>query len=165
MKRTFFLLVVIVSCIVVKAQISENPSVGSQKSKYATIFSVKVNFLYTAVIIDFRDYVLDTTIKSLMISPDAYIGYISPSSGELVCEKVFAAQRWINSNNSYEEAELGKLYDVLTDFGGTPMYWAMILYFPPLEIGTKNISINIGYRGLYWDNIKIADSTSKCKFI
>ena len=162
MKRTLILLVVFVSFMVVKAQISEYPSVGTQKSKYATVFSVKVNFLYTAVIIDFRDYVLNASIKSLMVSPDAYIGYISPSSGELVCEKVFAAQRWINSDNTYEEAELGKQYDVLTGFGSPPIYWAMILYFPPLENGTKNISINIGYKGLYWDNINIEETNYVC---
>ncbi len=45
MKRTILLLFVITSCVVMNAQITENPSVGSQKSKYATVYSVKGNLL------------------------------------------------------------------------------------------------------------------------
>lgn len=154
MKKPFFIFIFLLLSIVSNAQITEKPLVDSQKSKYATIQNVSVNSLYTAIWIDFRDYVIKNVVNYLMISPDAFIEYISPSTGQVVHEKIIGAKRWIDSQNLYKDADLGRKYDVFTDFG-IPAYWAFMVLFPPIESEVSAITVNIGYKGLYWKNVRI----------
>lgn len=159
MKRVlFFIISFFVSCEAIQAQITENPSIGSRKSQYTTIDAVFVNFLSTIVMINFRNYVIYQSQDNLMISPEAYVEYKSPSNGEIKRERIIMAKRLINSENRYENVELGKKYNAFTDFGKPPVDWTMVLTFPALENGTKDISVYIGYKGLYWKNIEIEET-------
>ena len=158
MKRIIIIISLFVLCLGLQAQITENPSIGSCKSQNTTIDAVFVNFLSTVVMINFRNYVIYQPQDNLMISPEAYIEYKSPSSGEIKREKIIMAKRLINSEHRYENVELGKKYNAFIDFGKPPVDWTITLSFPALENGTKVFSVYIGYKGLYWKNINIEET-------
>lgn len=143
--------------LLTNAQITENPSVSSQKHRDITVSNVFTNTLLTCVILDYQQYFLNMRKNGIMISPETYIQYEDPKTGNLVREKLIMIERYINNQNKFIRSETGKKYDYFTDFGNNSVYVAFRLFFPPMKEGVTNFSIeeNNGKRGLYWENIQI----------
>lgn len=158
MKKTLLLFACILYGFSLYSQITEDPSISSRKSKYTSINSVRVNFLNTIITIDLRNFFINKPTEYLYITPEAYIEYISPSTGEIKREKVEMAKRWINSEKRFDDIRFGIKYNIFTDFGRPPVDWVISLAFPPLENKTNLFSLFIGYKGLYWKDIKIEET-------
>ena len=157
MKKTLLAILMMATNLLTNAQITENPSVSSQKNRDIIVSSVFTNTLLTCVILDYQKYFLNMGKNGIKISPETYIQYEDPLTGNLVREKLIMIERLINNQNKFVASETGKKYDFFTDFGNNSVYVAFRLFFPPVREGVTNFSIdeNKGKRGLYWNNIQI----------
>ena len=157
MKKTLLAILMMATNLLTNAQITENPSVSSQKHRDIIVSSVFTNTLLTCVILDYQKYFLNSGKNEIKISPETYIQYEDPETGNLVREKLIAIERLINNQNKFIKSETGKKYDFFTDFGNYSVYVAFRLFFPPIKEGVTYFSIdeNNGKRGLYWNNIHI----------
>ena len=157
MKKTLLAILMMATNLLTNAQITENPSVSSQKNRDIIVSSVFTNTLLTCVILDYQKYFLNMGKNGIKISPETYIQYEDPLTGNLVREKLIMIERLINNQNKFVASETGKKYDFFTDFGNNSVYVAFRLFFPPIREGVTNFSIdeNKGKRGLYWNNIQI----------
>ena len=157
MKSMLLVILMLATNLYANAQITENPSVSSQKHRDIIVSSVFTNTLLTCVILDYQKYFLNSGKNEIKISPETYIQYEDPETGNLVREKLIAIERLINNQNKFIKSETGKKYDFFTDFGNYSVYVAFRLFFPPIKEGVTYFSIdeNNGKRGLYWNNIHI----------
>lgn len=136
-------------------QITLSPYVGSQKSKLISISSVATNALFTTVVIDFQEFVLQSSNNFIWIGSDTYIEYYSNQTRAIKKLKAISLDRMINSEDKFINSDFGKKYNIFTDFGTKPVYWAFRLLFPPIENGVTNLKIVADYKNSYWNNVRI----------
>ena len=166
MKSKLLLLIMSVTSLIAHAQITENPSVSSQKHRDIIVSSVFTNTLLTCVILDYQNYFLNMGKNGIIISPETYILYEDPETGKPVRNKLIMIERLINNQNKFIASETGKKYDFFTDFGNNSVYIAFRLFFPPIKESVSKFSIeeNNGKRGLYWNDIQIEPVEHKINF-
>lgn len=154
MRKIIFLLMALFS-VTMYAQITEQPYVQSQNSN-VTIYGVYVNSDYTAVCIDYQDYILRSAKRWIRIKSNTFLQYKDPDSGRFVTIKARSVERLINDQVRYEESAFDIKYDTFTDFGGRPVHWMMRVFFPPIPVGVSEISI-VGENNsdLSWNGIRI----------
>ncbi len=140
------------------AQITENPYVESQKTKYINISRVATNALVTIVDIDLQHFFLQKGLMTgwVSMSSETCIQYTDPTTGEIISEKAIGIQILNNSQKEFQDASFDTKYQFL-DFGSSQVYAMFKLIFPPIARGVNKISINenAGRKGFYWNNINI----------
>ena len=122
MKSKLLLLIMSVTSLIAHAQITENPSVSSQKHRDIIVSSVFTNTLLTCVILDYQNYFLNMGKNGIIISPETYILYEDPETGKPVRNKLIMIERLLNNQNKFIASETGKKYDFFTDFGNNSVY-------------------------------------------
>lgn len=162
--KSFFLCVLLLKMTIVQGQITLSPHVGSQKSKLITISSVATNALFTTVVIDFQQFVLQSSNNSIWIGPNTYIEYYSTQTGRVEKLRAISLDRMINSEDKFVNSDFGKKYNIFTDFGTKPVYWAFRLLFPPIENGVTNLRIVADYKNSYWNNVRIEKTEYETDF-
>ncbi|MCR5043974.1 MAG: trypsin-like peptidase domain-containing protein [Bacteroidaceae bacterium] len=156
MRKILFLLMVCIS-VNLYSQISETPYVKQQKNAIS-IYAVSVNSECTAVNIDFQDYILSGGKSWIRIKSNTFLQYTDPDSGEIMKEKAIGVERLINNQGRYEESVFDVKYDYSTDFGGRPVRWMMRVFFPPIPVGVREISImGESTSDPYWYGIQIEE--------
>ena len=108
MKKTLLAILMMATNLLTNAQITENPSVSSQKNRDIIVSSVFTNTLLTCVILDYQKYFLNMGKNGIKISPETYIQYEDPLTGNLVREKLIMIERLINNQNKFVASETGK---------------------------------------------------------
>ena len=95
MKTKLSLLVLLMFSSIMRAQITENPYVESQKTKLINVTLVTTNSLTTTVDIDLKPYFLQKALMHgwISMSSETLIQYKDPQTGKLVSEKGQVAQR------------------------------------------------------------------------
>ena len=103
--KSFFLCVLLLKMTIVQGQITLSPHVGSQKSKLITISSVATNALFTTVVIDFQQFVLQSSNNSIWIGPNTYIEYYSTQTGRVEKLRAISLDRMINSEDKFVNSD------------------------------------------------------------
>ena len=141
MKSKLSILLMLLFSVIMRAQITENPYVESQKTKLVNVALVSTNSLMTIVDIDLQQFFLK---KALMhgwasMSSETFIQYKDPQTGEFVSKKAIMIQKWINSQSQFIDAKFDTKYKFL-DFGNSSVWAVFRLIFPPIANGINSFS-------------------------